>query len=332
MPAGYEVANASLVLPVSRTLSLPAGRSTLTVAEDGKEFITVTGEDFVYRFNRLYGAIESMTAKGHTFLAARTEFSTQRAPIDNYRHIKADWVLNQDFKGEFDIHELSELRVCDYTVTEREDAIEIRFLGTLTSYSARNLIDKAEILYRVENSGALYVSVSAERGMTLPLLPRFGMDLLLADDKEIVTYFGLGPTENYIDMHHAAHLGLFETTVTEMWEPYLMPQDCGLRTDTRLLSVTDKEGVGLLFLTDGAFEFATSKYDEHTVKMAKHQYELTPDGFTHVRIDYKNTGVGSNSCGPMLGEKYQLCEENFSYSFRVLPVTSKSTVADILAR
>lgn len=329
-PKGYEIACASLEVPVSRKVSLPENSNTLAITDDGKEFITVSGEDFTYRFNRLYGAIESIAANGHEHLAVRTAFTTRRAPIDNYRNIKADWVLNQDFKGEFDIHELAELRVDDDTVTKCDDAIEIRFSGALTSYSARNLLEKADILYRVEKSGAISVTVSAERGMTHAFLPRFGMELLLADDKENVSYFGLGPTESYIDMHHAARLGLFHTTVEEMWEPYLMPQDCGLRTDTRLLSVTDKTGAGLLFLADGTFEFAASKYDEHTVKMAKHPHELTPDGFTHLRIDYKNTGVGSASCGPMIQEKHQFREESFTYSFRVLPVGDKSTVADIL--
>jgi hypothetical protein len=136
--------------------------------------------------------------------------------------------------------------------------------------------------------------------------------------------------ENYIDMHHAARLGLFTTTVEEMWEPYLRPQDCGLRTDTRLLSITDDTGVGLLFLADGAFEFAASKYDEHAVKMASHPFELTKDGWTHLRIDYKNTGVGSSICGPMIPEKYQFKEEHFSYAFRILPLDGSDVLKNLI--
>lgn len=319
--AGHVISDASIEIPVKKAeivTTLPS--RPLLVEDDGREFITVSGGDFLYRFNRLYGAIESLTARGHELLCARTAFSTKRAPIDNYKNIKTSWALNQDQKGEFDINELSEMRITEVALREESEAVEILFDGMLASYSARNLAENVKIVYRVEENGLLHVSVSADRGMTVPFLPRFGMDLLLSDAKEKVTYYGMGPTENYIDMHHAARLGLFTTTVDEMWEPYLRPQDCGLRTETRLLSVTDDKGAGLLFLADGSFSFAASKYDEHTVKMARHPFELTKDGFTHLRIDYKDTGVGSSICGPMIPEKYQFKEAHFSYAFRIFPL------------
>ena len=36
-------------------------------------------------------------------------------------------------------------------------------------------------------------------------------------------------------------------------------------------------------------------------------------------LDYKMSGVGSNSCGPVLLEKYQLKEEKFSFTFGLAP-------------
>ena len=38
-----------------------------------------------------------------------------------------------------------------------------------------------------------------------------------------------------------------------------------------------------------------------------------------VNIDYKHSGIGSNSCGPALVPEYQLREKEFSFSFRLLP-------------
>lgn len=174
------------------------------------------------------------------------------------------------------------------------------------------------------------VSVFGERTKNLPFLPRFGMELLLPGDKNAILYYGLGPVENYIDMHHAAHLGLFSTTVKEMYEPYVMPQDHGLRTDVRLLSVTESDGAGLLFLSDEGFDFAVSEYDAHTVKQAKHPYELVSDGKTHLRIDCKNTGVGSTICGPMIKDEYVFNEDTFSYSFRILPINNIDILKDML--
>lgn len=36
-------------------------------------------------------------------------------------------------------------------------------------------------------------------------------------------------------------------------------------------------------------------------------------------LDYKMSGVGSNSCGPLLLEDYQLCEGEFSFKFALVP-------------
>ena len=57
---------------------------------------------------------------------------------------------------------------------------------------------------------------------------------------------------------------------------------------------------------------------------AKHTDELKKDGKTHLRIDYKVSGLGSNSCGPELPEKYRLAEKEIVFTFSVKPVINKS--------
>lgn len=39
-----------------------------------------------------------------------------------------------------------------------------------------------------------------------------------------------------------------------------------------------------------------------------------------MRIDYKQTGVGSASCGVKLAEKYQFKEKFFDFEFEVKPL------------
>lgn len=321
--AGYEVASAAIELPVPHSIPVFAEKTeAFTVKDDGRELVTVSGDGFAYTFNRLYAAIERIEKNGATILPSRTAFTTRRAPIDNHRGLMAEHALNNDAKLEFDQHELSEPYVTEFSVNEENEGVTLTFQGALTSYSARNLVDDMTVVYRVEKSGMIRVSVSGGCTKNLPFLPRFGMELLLPGDTNAITYYGLGPMENYIDMHHAAGLGLYSTTVKEMYEPYLMPQDHGLRTGVRLLSIKDKDGAGLLFLSDMGFEFAVSEYDAHNVKMAKHPFELIADGKTHLRIDYKNTGVGSTICGPMIKDEYLFNEDFFSYAFSILPINN----------
>lgn len=48
---------------------------------------------------------------------------------------------------------------------------------------------------------------------------------------------------------------------------------------------------------------------------AKHWDELVKDEHINIRTDYKNSGVGSNSCGSELLEKYRLSEKKIHFEF-----------------
>ena len=48
-----------------------------------------------------------------------------------------------------------------------------------------------------------------------------------------------------------------------------------------------------------------------------HINEIVKNNKTNVRIDYKVSGIGSNSCGPQLLEEYQLKEKNILFKFSV---------------
>ena len=51
----------------------------------------------------------------------------------------------------------------------------------------------------------------------------------------------------------------------------------------------------------------------------KHDFELAPQRESTVIIDYRNSGIGSNSCGPTLNEKYRISEKEFDFEFSVKP-------------
>ena len=48
-----------------------------------------------------------------------------------------------------------------------------------------------------------------------------------------------------------------------------------------------------------------------------HIDELPVSDKVSMRIDYKNSGIGSNSCGPMLLEKYRLNEKKIEFDFEI---------------
>src|SRR5674536_54717 len=84
-------------------------------------------------------------------------------------------------------------------------------------------------------------------------LPRVGVDWILDGSLANVNWYGRGPQENYPDRKSGYKTGIYSSTVKDMYEPYLIPQDYGLRTDNRWVRMTDDQGC-LLYTSDAADE------------------------------------------------------------------------------
>ena len=53
------------------------------------------------------------------------------------------------------------------------------------------------------------------------------------------------------------------------------------------------------------------------ISAEKVSVNLKTDGKVHLRIDYKVSGIGSNSCGPTLDPKYQVNDKKIYFCFSV---------------
>jgi beta-galactosidase len=136
-----------------------------------------------------------------------------------------------------------------------------------------------------------------------------------------VEYFGYGPYETYIDKRRASRKGRFLTTVDKMFEDYIVPQENGARYDTEWAVISDERGMGLMFQAEGGtFSFNASHYTSNDMASAAHGYMLHKLDETVVNIDYMNSGIGSNSCGPKLLEAYRLDEPEFEFNVTITPV------------
>ena len=67
------------------------------------------------------------------------------------------------------------------------------------------------------------------------------------------------------------------------------------------------------------FSFNASVYTQEELTEKAHNYELEESPYTVLCADYRQSGIGSNSCGPELAEQYQLNEENFEFKVRFAP-------------
>ena len=144
------------------------------------------------------------------------------------------------------------------------------------------------------------------------ILPRIGLRLFLDKSFDTVEYLGYGPTESYIDKHQATWLGKFKSKVSEQYEPYIRPQENSSHYGCRFVKLAGKK-LNLVFTgTDPQnnhqkyISFNASEYTQEELWSKRHNYELQKSDCTVLCVDYKMQGVGSNSCGPALAQKYRI--------------------------
>ena len=103
-----------------------------------------------------------------------------------------------------------------------------------------------------------------------------------------------------------------------MHEDYLRPQENGSRSDCDF--VTIKGGnLSLTVAAEKTFSFHASEFTQEELTNKAHNYELAPSGFTEFCVDYRQNGMGSESCGPDLRKEYMFEEEEFKFEFRLMP-------------
>jgi beta-galactosidase len=88
-----------------------------------------------------------------------------------------------------------------------------------------------------------------------------------------------------------------------MHEDYLKPQENGSHYGCTYLQLYDDQG-GLCAQGEG-LSFSASPYTQEELTQKAHNFELRKSGCTVLCLDAFQNGIGSNSCGPALNEKYE---------------------------
>jgi hypothetical protein len=114
--------------------------------------------------------------------------------------------------------------------------------------------------------------------------------------------------------------GVYKSTVADMYEPYLIPQNYGLRTDNRWVRMTDDQGTGLEFRGDKLFNFRAQPYSTGNLTKALYTYQLHPfDGITF-NFDYATSGVGCTALSVFTA--YQVMPQKYDFTVTIRPIIS----------
>ena len=148
-------------------------------------------------------------------------------------------------------------------------------------------------------------------------LPRIGVTMLLSPELEQLAWFGRGPWENYSDRKTAALVGRYQSTVSDQYVPYIMPQEHGHKTDVRWLQLTDGSGAGLRVEGEPTIEFTASHFTAEELYAARHTTDLQPRPEVILNLDAGQRGLGTASCGPDTLDKYRLLEREYQFVYRL---------------
>lgn len=284
----------------------------ITVSEDSID-IRVSGSSFSYTFSKPDGVFTKLTRSKCEFIDKPIEYNIWRAPTDNDRYLRKEW----EAAG----YDRALVKVYETDVTQIDGAAVISCKLSLTPIFIQPILH-ADAEYKITSDGAISVSVKVIKDHEMPSLPRFGVRLFLPKCFDHVSYFGYGPHESYVDKHRASYMGLFESDAASQYVDYIKPQENGSHYGCEYIKISGK-AEALTIFAEKPFMFNVSPYTQEELATKKHDFELEESGDVVLCIDYKQNGIGSNSCGPELLEKYRFDEDQFDFAFSILPQTIK---------
>lgn len=315
--AGHEVAWDQLELkswyvPVAKK---PVLSSNLKTSENDNQ-ISISGEGFAYVISKKTGNLEKMTVGGKDVMTNPLTFNLWRAPLanesDSWTSYRVSGSHAEGYGGQvatmFYTNGLDKIKVEPAFVRleqgKSETIVRVRQIVLVGAARTGNLdayifgVQKkgftVDYTYRFADDGTMEITNHVSPQNNLPaFLPRLGFTTNISNDFDNITWYGRGPEENYPDRKTGYPVGVWNKTVVEMYEPYLMPQDHALRTDTRYVQLTDKQGNGVQISMNELFNFNAYQFSTDNLTKSMYTYQLQPlkDSYT-LNLDYSTTGVG----------------------------------------
>lgn len=314
----------------------------LHISESDTEFV-ISGSNFEYTFDRNTGNFAGIAVDGQELLAAPCDKTIWRAPTDNDRNIKNEW-----FRAHYDM--VSE-RTYETSCIIKNDLAVISCSSSLAAPTIQPVL-RINTDWAVSAEGTITAKMHVSKDPEFPVLPRFGVRMILRKDMRNVNYIGMGPYESYIDKHHASWHGSFSASIDEMHEDYIMPQENGSHHDCSYVrisvpgandgadknssdknnsagsssyqSICNTQTASTIAATTAhsiavtsavPFSMNASPYTAEELTNAAHNYELPESNKAVLCIYYRQNGIGSNSCGPELDEKYRFDEDEWEFGF-----------------
>ena len=322
-PADYEVAWEQIdALYKSPDATRPTGRVSSRYTshhhDENERSIILLADGVRAVFNKKTGILEEYSRDGMNFLQRGPLLNVWRAATDNdglklwLGRPEESWKALPRWQDQGLDKAQHNLNMIQIAIINNMVRVEVshnlacgKVAGAFRHFHA----------YSILPNGELFVENKVTLDPTFQDVPRIGVNLILSPGLENLQWFGRGPWENYCDRKASAMVGLYLSTVSDQYVPYIMPQEHGHKTDVRWLTLTDSAGHGLLVRGQPTLEFNASHFSDADLYHARHTYELTPRPEIILSLDTAMRGLGTASCGPDTLEQYQLLDREYSFAY-----------------
>ena len=309
--AGAEVASEQLAFP-KNNITKEKSLKTLPLFTKTKETLSVVFGGAKAKFDLKQGALVYFGTE-ENILATGPKLNIWRAAVDNdgiKLFPKRDCPLKEWKKLGF--HKVK-LRFKGLELVKKNGKTVV--VCTHAGSGRNNWNDFKHIEeYSFNTENEITVSNKIVLGKGISDIPRAGVVFKLKEDFEKLLWYGKGPFENYSDRKAAAGVGLYSSTVTEEYVPYIMPQEHGHKTAVRWFSLTGKKNI-LKVTGKPLIEFNAGRLSAEELFKSRHTIDLKPVKETIVNVDIAQRGLGTASCGPDTLDKYKLLKKKYEFTY-----------------
>ena len=290
---------------------------------DLENIYSIKGEDIKISLGKKTGAIESYIYKNIELFKSPLVPNFWRAPTDNDLGVI-------DFTQYLGVPDDTRYSITSFdfgwkNTSKNRTVKEIKFekvnnniLKIFVLFNIDNSEEEMSLTYTIFGDGNIVIKSSIKPSKNMA---RFGMQLTIPKEFNLLTWFGRGPHETMLDRKTSGSLGIYAGKVGELIHNYIKPQENGNRTDVRWAALTNEEDIGLFVSDIGGTHLNISAwpYSLEDLESADHTYDLPKREFNTLNIDYKQCGVGGDfPAMAMLHKKYVLKKnEEYSYVFSI---------------
>lgn len=338
-PDGYEIAFDQMIVktPVYAKEE-KVEKNKISVAENAND-IVVSGSNFRYVLSKKSGSFSSLQFNGNEYLEGGPVFNVWRVPLANdidpwgseaFKRKNFTPGLGRSIENQLRTLGMRDLivQVDETKVIKKSDGrieIKLKIFSNSTlpanrrmnSYQSFPAFERNEIwTFQVDGTIELEQDI-IPHGPMPDMLQKLGLQFQLPKQFSHVEWYGRGPFENYPDRKTGAKIGHFKSDADQMFEPYIIPQEYGNRSDVRWLKVQNSEGKGLLIKGDEALNFSLHKFSTDNLDRAFYTYQLQDAPNTILNVDYEVTGVGETATRQL--QRYRVLPGYRSYKLTIKP-------------